>query len=97
MPNNEHCTTGRPEERHDCSTVATALNLVVQLQHNYQATLGRDYVYNDRQRSRRVTVSRRNFAKTNMKSVTILDKLRLQCETLIIKVCKVKCGHSGTF
>ena len=43
------------------------------------------------------TVSKRNFAKTHMKSVTILDKLRLQCETLIIKVCKVKFGHSGTF
>lgn len=36
-------------------TVATALDLVVQLQHNYQATLGRDYEYNARQRSRRVT------------------------------------------
>ena len=36
-------------------TVASALDIVVQLQHNYQATLGRDYDYNTKQRSRRVS------------------------------------------
>jgi hypothetical protein len=27
MPSNEHCTTGRPEEWYDCSTVATKIHL----------------------------------------------------------------------
>ncbi|VDI31122.1 Hypothetical predicted protein [Mytilus galloprovincialis] len=36
-------------------TVSSALDIVVQLQHNYHATLGRDADFNTKQRSRRVT------------------------------------------
>ncbi|CAG2253447.1 unnamed protein product [Mytilus edulis] len=36
-------------------TVSSALDIVVQLQHNYHATMGRDVDFNTKQRSRRVT------------------------------------------
>lgn len=40
---------------HQPKTVSSALDIVVQLQHNYHATLGRDVDYNTKQRTRRVT------------------------------------------
>ncbi|CAC5383975.1 unnamed protein product [Mytilus coruscus] len=54
-------------------TVSSALDIVVQLQHNYHATLGRDVDYNTKQRSRRVTWKYENDEEENSN-----DQLPLQ-------------------
>ncbi|VDH95933.1 Hypothetical predicted protein [Mytilus galloprovincialis] len=58
----EHCLKGHknPKIAYEAlnrqpKTVSSALDIVVQIQHNYHATLGRDVHYNTKQRARRVT------------------------------------------
>ncbi|CAG2194370.1 unnamed protein product [Mytilus edulis] len=73
------------------------LDIVVQLQHNYHATLGRDVDFNTKQRSRRVTWKDENDEDENSyyqyEEENQLDSWQLHFENQIIKVYRIKSKH----